>query len=162
MARNGYKIFDSDTHVGPVMDVLDKHIASAEKAKLPAGEQFKSANKRGNITYTKGQRRYRRRLGTAKPDETPAGYMAGFTGVKKEREVSPLVDQDPAVRASLSSLVTKAGWSAECFASASAFLTRPSQLTPACLVIEACHPDIDGLDLLRRIGLADKRRQTVS
>ncbi|MGH8642807.1 MAG: amidohydrolase family protein [Burkholderiales bacterium] len=98
MARNGYRIFDSDTHVGPVMDVLDKHIASAEKAKLPAWEEFKSANKRGNVTYTRGQRRYRRRLGTAKADETPAGYMAGFTGVKKEREVSPLVDQDPAER----------------------------------------------------------------
>ena len=24
MARNGYKIFDSDTHVGPYVDVLDK------------------------------------------------------------------------------------------------------------------------------------------
>jgi predicted TIM-barrel fold metal-dependent hydrolase len=98
MARNGYRIFDSDTHVGPVMDVLDKHIAASEKAKLPAWESFKSANKRGNVTYTRGQRRYRRRLGTAQPDETPAGYMAGFTGVKKEREVSPLVDQDPAER----------------------------------------------------------------
>lgn len=98
MARNGFKIFDSDTHVGPVMDVLDKHIAGAEKAKLPAWEEFKSTNKRGNVTYTRGQRRYRRRLGTAKPEETPGGYMAGFTGVKKEREVSPLVDQDPAER----------------------------------------------------------------
>jgi predicted TIM-barrel fold metal-dependent hydrolase len=98
MARNGYRIFDSDTHVGPVMDVLDKHIAAAEKAKLPAWEEFKAANKRGNITYNRGQRRYRRRLGTARPEETPGGYMAGFTGVKKEREVSPLVDQDPAER----------------------------------------------------------------
>ena len=98
MARNGYKIFDSDTHVGPVMDVLEKHLASAEKAKLPGWEQFKATNKGGHVTYTKGQRRYRRRLGTAKPEETPGGYMAGFTGVKKKKEVSPLVDQDPAER----------------------------------------------------------------
>ena len=98
MARNGYKIFDSDTHVGPVMDVLDKHLAAAEKAKLPGWEPFKTANKLGRVTYTKGQRRYRRRLGTAKPEDTPGGYMAGFTGVKREREVSPLVDQDPGER----------------------------------------------------------------
>jgi predicted TIM-barrel fold metal-dependent hydrolase len=78
--------------------VLDRHLTGAERAKLPAWEEFKSANKRGNITYTRGQRRYRRRLGTAKPEDAPGSYMAGFTGVKKEREVSPLVDQDPAER----------------------------------------------------------------
>ena len=26
MAKNGYKIFDSDTHVGPFMEVLDKYL----------------------------------------------------------------------------------------------------------------------------------------
>ena len=98
MARNGFKIFDSDTHVGPVMDVLEKYMTAAETAQLPAWEQHKSVNKRGGVTYTKGQRRYRRRLGTAKSEETPGGYMAGFTGVKREKETSPLVDHDPAER----------------------------------------------------------------
>jgi predicted TIM-barrel fold metal-dependent hydrolase len=98
MARNGFRIFDSDTHVGPVMEVLEKHLSSAEKARLPAWEQHKSANKRGHVTYTRGQRRYRRRLGSAKPEETPGGYMAGFTGVKRSREATPLVDHDPAER----------------------------------------------------------------
>jgi hypothetical protein len=40
VARNGYRIFDSDTHVGPVMDVLDKHLAATERAKLPAWEEY--------------------------------------------------------------------------------------------------------------------------
>ena len=31
MARDGFKIFDSDTHVGPSMNVLDKYLAAAEK-----------------------------------------------------------------------------------------------------------------------------------
>ena len=35
MARNGFKIFDSDTHVGPYLDVLEKYLADAEKSKLP-------------------------------------------------------------------------------------------------------------------------------
>ena len=78
MARNGFKIFDSDTHVGPVMDVLDPYLSGAEKAKLASWEQYKTANKRGHVTYTRGQRRYRRRLGTARPEESPGGYMAGL------------------------------------------------------------------------------------
>src|SRR4029078_12356516 len=40
----------------------------------------------------------RRRLGAAAADETPGGYMAGFTGVARAREPSPLVDADPAAR----------------------------------------------------------------
>jgi hypothetical protein len=57
-----------------------------------------NADATGHETYTKGQRRYRRRLGTAEPDETPSGYIAGFTGVKRTRQPSPLVDSDPGER----------------------------------------------------------------
>jgi predicted TIM-barrel fold metal-dependent hydrolase len=98
MAKNGYRIFDSDTHVGPFMDVLDKYLTESERTKLAGWEQYKTPNKLGQITYTKGQRIYRRRLGDAKADQAPAGYMAGFTGVKREREPSPRVDADPAER----------------------------------------------------------------
>jgi uncharacterized protein len=98
VARGGYKIFDSDTHVGPYMEVLEKYLADPEKTRLAGWEQFKTINKRGQQTYTRGQRVYRRRLGDAKADQAPAGYMAGFTGVKREREPSPLVDPDPAER----------------------------------------------------------------
>jgi predicted TIM-barrel fold metal-dependent hydrolase len=99
MARDGLKIFDSDTHVGPYAEILDRYLSQAEKQRLAGWEEHKSVNaKTGHVTYTKGQRRYRRRLGTAKADETPAGYMAGFTGVKREREPTPLGDNDPAER----------------------------------------------------------------
>ena len=99
MARDGHRIFDSDTHVGPYMDVLSAYLGDAEKSRLPAWEEFKALSKLGgHVTYIKGQRRYRRRLGTATPDDTPAGYMAGFTGVKRAREPSPRVDHDPAER----------------------------------------------------------------
>ncbi len=98
MARNGYKIFDSDTHVGPLMNVLANYVTDAEKKRLPGWEEFKSVNSLGNITYTKGQRRYQRRLGTAQAEQAPGAYMAGFTGVKRERPVSPRVDYDAAER----------------------------------------------------------------
>ncbi len=98
MAKDGYKIFDSDTHVGPLINVIDQFMTDAERKKLEAWSEFKVVNKAGNITYNRGQRRYRRKLGTAKAEETPGGYMAGFTGVAKKREVSPFVDADAAER----------------------------------------------------------------
>jgi uncharacterized protein len=99
MARDGFKIFDSDTHVGPYAEILDKYLAAGEKQRLQGWDSHKSVNeKTGHVTYTKGQRKYRRQLGTAKADETPAGYMAGFTGVKRDRQPSPRGDNDPAER----------------------------------------------------------------
>src|SRR5207237_5212205 len=58
----------------------------------------RSAGRSGHVTYTKGQRHYRRKLGAATPEPAQAGYMAGFTGVARERQPSPLVDADPAAR----------------------------------------------------------------
>ena len=98
MARDGFRIFDSDTHVGPDARILARYLSEAEKDRLQEWEKFKSVDRNGRETYTRGQRRYRRRLGVAEPDEAPAGYMAGFTGVKRTREPSPLVDADPGER----------------------------------------------------------------
>jgi len=98
MARDGYKIFDSDTHVGPDARILAGYLSEAEPDRPRGREAYKSQDRSGHQTYTKGQRSYRRRLGMAKPDEAPSGYMAGFTGVKRTREPSPLVDADPSER----------------------------------------------------------------
>lgn len=98
MAKDGYRIFDSDTHVGPFMDVLDKYLTESERTKLAGWEEHKTLNNLGLTTYTKGQRKYQRRLGDAKADQAPKGYMAGFTGVARERDPSPKVDSDPAER----------------------------------------------------------------
>jgi predicted TIM-barrel fold metal-dependent hydrolase len=98
MARDGYRIFDSDTHVGPDASILCRYLSAAEKGRLAGWAEYESRDRNGKVTYTKGQRRYRRRLGTAEPDATPAGYMAGFTGVKRSREPSPHVDADPGAR----------------------------------------------------------------
>ena len=63
MARDGYRIFDSDTHVGPDARILAGYLSEAEKDRLRAGTKYKSSDRNGHETYTKGQRRYRRRLG---------------------------------------------------------------------------------------------------
>ena len=98
MARDGYRIFDSDTHVGPDAAILERYLSAAEKDRLLTWGPYRSTGRFGHITYTKGQRTYRRRLGDAERDQAPAGYMAGFTGVKRERDPSPQVDADPAAR----------------------------------------------------------------
>lgn len=101
MARDGYKIFDADTHVGPAGEILNRYLSAAEQAKLTSWETFKSVQRRtGHETYTRGARSYRRRLGLAQadPGDASAGYMAGFTGAHKGKAPSPRVDADPAER----------------------------------------------------------------
>src|ERR1700733_12241486 len=98
MARDGHRIFDSDTHVGPDAAILDTYLSAAEKDRLAGWVEFPAPGRSGQVTYTKGQRRYRRKLGTATADETPGGYMAGFTGVARSRQPSSRVDPDPASR----------------------------------------------------------------
>ena len=74
MARNGYRIFDSDTHVGPYMEVLERYLSDEEKQRLAGWEAFKSkSNER--VVYTKGQRRYLRKR--MDPRIRPAGAGHG-------------------------------------------------------------------------------------
>src|SRR5206468_2439376 len=73
-------------------------LSRAEKDRLVGWERYRATGRNGHVTYTKGQRRYRRKLGSATPEESPGGYMAGFTGVARERQPSPLVDADPTAR----------------------------------------------------------------
>lgn len=101
MARNGYQIFDADTHVGPAAEILARYLTAQEQARLTSWEPYKSVQRRtGHVTYTRGARAYRRRLGLADTDTSTAstGYMAGFTGAHKGQDPSPLVDADPAER----------------------------------------------------------------
>ena len=62
-----------------------------------------------------------------------------------------VVDDDVSVRESLESLIRCAGWEPETFASAQEFLSRPRVLAPSCLVLDVTLPDLNGLDLQKRI-----------
>ena len=62
-----------------------------------------------------------------------------------------VVDDDPDVRESLELLVRLGGWDAKTFASALAFLAHPRASVPSCLVLDVDLPDVNGLDLQRRI-----------
>jgi FixJ family two-component response regulator len=62
-----------------------------------------------------------------------------------------VVDDDISVRESLELLITHAGWRAELLASAQEFLARPRPQCPSCLLLDVGLPDLNGLELQRRI-----------
>ncbi len=63
-----------------------------------------------------------------------------------------VVDDDISVRESLESLIRFAGWQPQTFASAQEFLSRPRVFVPSCLVLDVSLPDINGLDLQKRLA----------
>lgn len=64
-----------------------------------------------------------------------------------------VVDDDVSVRESLELLIRCAGWQPETFPSAEAFLSRPRVLAPSCLILDVSLPDLNGLDLQKRIAV---------
>jgi FixJ family two-component response regulator len=63
-----------------------------------------------------------------------------------------VVDDDISVRESLELLIRHEGWRPETFATAAAFLARPQVPVPNCLVLDVTLPDLNGLDLQKRIA----------
>lgn len=63
-----------------------------------------------------------------------------------------VVDDDISVRESLDLLIRFAGWEPRLFSSAMEFLARAPVLAPSCLVLDVRLPDLDGLELQRRIA----------
>jgi FixJ family two-component response regulator len=63
-----------------------------------------------------------------------------------------VVDDDISVRESLESLIHFAGWRPQTFSTAQAFLSRPRVFVPNCLVLDITLPDLNGLDLQKRIA----------
>ncbi|MES0198590.1 response regulator [Mesorhizobium sp. M0011] len=62
-----------------------------------------------------------------------------------------IVDDDVSVRESLEALINLTGSRAETFASAEEFLERPRVSVPNCLVLDVSLPDLNGLELQKRI-----------
>jgi FixJ family two-component response regulator len=63
-----------------------------------------------------------------------------------------VVDDDVSVRKSLEMLIDSAGWQPGTFASAQEFLSCPRVLAPSCLVLDVVLPDLNGLELQKRVA----------
>ena len=79
--------------------------------------------------------------------------MPGATSIMSP--VVFIVDDDISVRESLQGLIADAGLRTEVFASAGEFLSRAPESAPGCLVLDVGLPDLNGLELQKRI--ADRR-----
>jgi FixJ family two-component response regulator len=62
-----------------------------------------------------------------------------------------VVDDDVSMRESLELLIRSAGWQLETFALAEDFLARQRTHSANCLVLDVALPDLNGLDLQKRI-----------
>ena len=63
-----------------------------------------------------------------------------------------VVDDDAPGRDALADVVLACGWRARTFASARAFLASPRNAGPGCLVLDVDLPDLDGLEVQRRVA----------
>ena len=72
--------------------------------------------------------------------------------ISGDKPIVFVVDDDISVRESLESLICFAGWQPQTFASAQEFLSRPRVFVPSCLVLDVALPDLNGLDLQKRIA----------
>jgi FixJ family two-component response regulator len=63
-----------------------------------------------------------------------------------------VVDDDVSVRESLEALIGFAGWRVATFASAEEFLSYPEASGPSCLVLDVALPDLNGLDVQKRVA----------
>jgi FixJ family two-component response regulator len=64
-----------------------------------------------------------------------------------------VVDDDISVRESLELLLRCQGWEPEMFASGQEFLHRPRPAAPCCLVLDVSLPDLNGLQLQKRLAI---------
>ncbi|HTB42535.1 MAG TPA: response regulator [Acetobacteraceae bacterium] len=64
-----------------------------------------------------------------------------------------VVDDDISVRESLELMIVSAGWQPQTFASAQEFLSCPRIFAPSCLILDVNLPDLNGLDLQKRIAV---------
>jgi FixJ family two-component response regulator len=81
------------------------------------------------------------------------GHVVELYPMSKVRPVVFVVDDDISVRESLEVLIQSEGWQVETFAAAQDFLSRPRTVAPSCLVLDVSLPDLNGLDLQRRIAI---------
>ena len=81
--RAGFKVYDSDTHVEPCTEVLDRYVDPSFKARLPELAQYKVIASRPiegepeRHAYRIGMVRYKRILGQAEPDPAYTGGSGG-------------------------------------------------------------------------------------
>jgi len=98
--RNGFRAYDSDTHVNPAAEVLDRYVDPGFRPRLAELEPYRLPIGQGAVggvpefhNYRVGTKFYRRVLGESAPRETFSGRETRWMGTKMPR---PGVQDDQA------------------------------------------------------------------
>src|ERR1700756_355839 len=81
----------------------------------------------------------------------PSPFIVPRAQASRATPVVFVVDNDNSVRESLELLISCEGWQPETFSSAHEFLARPRVSVPHCLILDVSLPDVNGLDLQKRV-----------
>jgi len=85
--------------------------------------------------------------------QRPLSREMGTAPMQSAVPIVFVVDDDISVRESLELLIQTEGWQSKTFASAQEFLDFPRAIVPSCLVLDVSLPDLDGLQLQKRIAI---------
>src|SRR6202035_1741762 len=66
-----------------------------------------------------------------------------------------VVDDDPAVRTTLSTVFERAGYAVTCFAEGAALVAAARSGTPLCIILDVHIPGKSGLDILKQLNAQD-------
>src|SRR5262249_10462806 len=91
--KNGFHVYDADTHVSPAAEVLERYVDPGFRPRLPDLAQYRQATGEGLHPCTFGRKFYRRVLGEAAPRESFTGRESRWRGGKLPR---PGVQNDQA------------------------------------------------------------------
>src|ERR1700726_4959518 len=80
---------------------------------------------------------------------------AGRETMSEDNPIVCVIDDESAIRKSLSNLLRSAGLKVQAFASAQEFLTNWPREAPSCLVLDIQLPGISGLDLQQELRSRD-------
>lgn len=91
--KDGFKVWDSDTHVEPSAEVIDKYLDPGFRNRLPELQQFRTpiaattpGSSPGRHVYRYGQISYKRILGEAAPRPEHTGRASVWMGTQRPRD----------------------------------------------------------------------------
>ena len=87
-----------------------------------------------------------------------SSFLGGVQDVSRERASRGeifVMDEDVAMRESLSIALQEEGYDVVCFADGAALLALARERTPVCMFIEVRNPDQAGLDILKKLRAED-------
>ena len=92
--KNGFRVYDSDTHVNPAAEVLERYVDPDFRPRLPNWRRTAPTGRSAALhNYRVGTKYYRRVLGEPAPRETFTGRETKWMGSKMPR---PGVQDDQA------------------------------------------------------------------